>query len=212
MFPFNREKKAWRRRNYFINKEFQARFIIKFLSVTLIGSAISGYVMFLMVERDVEHTFYSSHIRLGTTGQLLLPTLLKVNFGVLAAVLLAVAIITLLITHKVAGPLYRLGRSAEKIADGDLTGSFNLRTNDELKGLARSLDTMNSRLKERFSELKAQAEDIDRAAENLLFQYAYANLNKFNEEKAAESDKIRDFATTVETFSRNMSRFKLERS
>lgn len=211
MLFFRTSERPWRRRNYFIKKGFQGRFILKFLGVVTFGSAMSGYVMYLLVDKDVEDAFYSSHIKLSTTGQLLLPTLLKVNFGVLVLVLLAVAAITLSISHKVAGPLHRLGRDAERIGRGDLTGSFRLRTNDELKSLAKTFEDMNKDMKERFNGLRSQAEEVERAADDLVIKYACSSFNRTGPEEEVVEAQIDRLLKTVDIFGKELSRFRLEK-
>ncbi|MFH1368032.1 MAG: hypothetical protein ABII64_02770 [Elusimicrobiota bacterium] len=49
--------------------------------------------------------------------------------------------ITILMSHKVAGPVFRLKRDLKSVIDGDLTVRFSLRQRDELKDLASSIDT-----------------------------------------------------------------------
>lgn len=204
-------ERTWKRRNYFTNVKFQSRFMMRFLAVILAGSAMSGYVMYLMVSRRVEDVYYSSHIRLSTTGQIMLPEMVKANFGTLAVVILAVAVITLLITHKTAGPLYRLGRAAEKISKGDLTGNFRLRTGDDLKGLAASFETMNESLREQFRELKEQAEMINISAAELCSDYSYAVNNNAALGRDFENAKLEELSRLSECMGDRLRNFHLER-
>ena len=44
MTLFTRQKKTWRRRNFFIKKGFQTRFIMKFMGVVMTGSAMSAAI------------------------------------------------------------------------------------------------------------------------------------------------------------------------
>ena len=209
MTLFTRQKKTWRRRNFFIKKGFQARFIMKFMGVVMTGSAMSGYIMYLFISKDAEDTFYRSHIRLSSTGEMILPTLLKVNMGVLALVLIAVVVITVLISHKVAGPLHRLGKETEKMAEGDLTGNFKLRTNDELKGLATSFEDMNRELKTLFNEIRLQAEDIDNSAGKLFEHYSFVKRNRLgviNNRWAGE--KIEELSKGAFALGQKLARFK----
>ncbi len=138
-----------------------------------------------------------------------MPTLLKVNLGVLAFVLLAVALLTLLISHKVAGPLYRLGKATDKIAEGDLTGSFRLRTNDELKGLASSFDDMNRDLKVLFNEIRQHAEQIDSSATKLFEHYEFAARNRTGDSSNDWPDeKIEELSKSACVLGEKLSKFK----
>ncbi len=209
MTLFSSQKKTWRRRNFFIKKGFQSRFIMKFLGVVMSGSAMSGYIMYLFISKDAEDTFYRSHIKLSSTGEMILPSLLKVNMGVLVVVLLAVVVITVLISHKVAGPLYRLGKETEKIADGDLTGNFKLRTNDELKGLATSFEDMNRELKTLFNDIRQQAEEIDSSANKLYEHYSFVKRNRLGViNNRWAGDRIEELSKGAFALGRKLSRFK----
>jgi methyl-accepting chemotaxis protein len=207
MFLKKKEERPWRRRNYFIKKGFQARFILKFLGIVIFGSAISGCFIYLLTTRNIENTFYSSHIKISSTGQLVLPTLLRVNSGVIVLVLLAVAVLTLFISNKVAGPVYRMGKSTEKIGQQDFTANFTLRSGDETKYLAESFDDMNRGLKGRFDRLRRQAREVDMATDNLL-QCCSARSESPSVGMEPEKRMTAELAGGVETLKSELSKLK----
>lgn len=49
---------------------------------------------------------------------------------------------TIVVSHRVAGPLYRLAQSARALGQGDLTVTFNLRRSDELHEVGDALNAM----------------------------------------------------------------------
>jgi len=208
MYFFSSRQRPWRRRNFFIKKEFQARFIGRFLGILTVGCAISGYLMYILVNRDIEDAFYKTHLQLSSTGQLFLPSMIKANLGILALVVVAVAVVTLLISHKIAGPLLRLGRSTEKIAKRDFSGDFELRVSDELKSLAKSFEEMNEELKTRFNELRKQAEEIDQAAESLFYQQARESISRPGKDELTVREHIERLSENSYAFGRQISKFE----
>ena len=212
MYFFSTKTRPWRRRNYLINKAFQLRFITRFLFVVLAGSAVSGFVMYTVLNRKVEDFFYSTHIKLSSVGQVLLPDIIKVNLFVVAVVLLAVALITILITHKVSGPLYRLGASVEKIGDGDFSNRFSLRKGDELDDLARSFEDMSDGLKRRFIKMKTHAMETDQAAEALLLQHASSCFKKFSGDETAGRERLSELSDRAKALGEAITSFKIEKS
>jgi nitrogen fixation/metabolism regulation signal transduction histidine kinase len=133
-----------------------------------------------------------------------------VNLGVLILVLFAVAVITLLISHKVAGPLYRLGQATEKIAVGDLTGSFRLRTSDELKGLASSFEEMNRDLKAIFGEIRQHAEQVDGSATKLFEHYESAVRNGMGVPRnSLTGRKIEELSKSASALGESLLKFKM---
>ncbi|MGA2193162.1 MAG: methyl-accepting chemotaxis protein [Nitrospirota bacterium] len=154
------DPRRWRRRNYFIKKGFQARFILKFLAVMVAGIGLSGIIVHRRISARLEDLFYSSHIRVKTTAEIILPELLKIDSLTFVLVLAAVAAMTVLLTHRIAGPLFRFERNLARIASGDFNVSFKLRGDDELKTLGDAFDEMKFCLNSRFKVMKEQAERL----------------------------------------------------
>ncbi|WP_408889438.1 signal protein [Myxococcus faecalis] len=81
----------------------------------------------------------------------------RATWWVLGAFLLAfiavVALGTIVVTHRVAGPLLRIRRMVEEVAEGKLRPpSYGLRDGDELKDLFDATRTMMQRLREQSEE------------------------------------------------------------
>jgi len=138
------------RKILFIDKRFQGEFILKFVLLLLVGSAVFVLAAYLILNRRLEDTYYSAHFAVKNTMEALLPTLLALG-GVFIVVLGAAAVvITLYVSHHIAGPLYAVRRYLENVARGDLDFKPKLRLNDQTtplaESLAHALETLNSRL------------------------------------------------------------------
>jgi methyl-accepting chemotaxis protein len=57
-----------------------------------------------------------------------------------------IAILSIFVSHKIAGPVYRLEETTRTIASGDLTQKIHLRHGDELKDLQDAFNTMSDSL------------------------------------------------------------------
>ena len=73
---------------------------------------------------------------------------------------LSVVALTLFVSHKISGPLYRLTKEIEKIKEGDLKANFTTRKNDQLKGLSVAFAEMSGTLVLKYSELKGKIEEL----------------------------------------------------
>lgn len=131
-----------RRRNYFINKKFQASFIIKFCSLVIIGTAISGGVVYWMSRSTVTSAFENSRLVIRSTADYILPSVLLSSAIVVIFIGLAAIAITLFTSHRIAGPLFRIQRELEELSKGNLNVNFILRKNDEVRVLADTLNDM----------------------------------------------------------------------
>lgn len=138
------------RKIVFIDKRFQSEFIFKFLLLLLVGTGVFVLAAYLILDRRLEETYYSAHFAIKSTGELLLPTLLALS-GVFVVVLGAAAfIITLYVSHHIAGPLFAIRRYLENISRGELDFEPKLRLKDQTTPLAESLthalETLNTKL------------------------------------------------------------------
>ncbi len=73
----------------------------------------------------------------------------------MAALIVAAAAFSLYLTHRLAGPLYRLHQSARELAQGNLTLRVRLRRGDELHELAHVANTALVNLDQAFGEIRA---------------------------------------------------------
>ena len=158
------EPKRNRRRNYFINKEFQSKFIIKFCVLVIIGTIISGAIIYSMSKATVTTTFENSRLRIKSTADFILPSVLLSGAVVIVSIGFATIAVTLFTSHRIAGPLYRIDKDLKQVMSGDLTMRFNLRKGDEIKALAADLDQMTTAFRKNVADIKAAASELESAA------------------------------------------------
>ncbi len=94
-----------------------------------------------------------------------MPAVLYTNLFNFVVVGLATVFVTLYISHKIAGPLYRFETDLKMIAEGDLKHRIRLREGDQLKDLADSLNLFISTLEKRFEGAQQIIEDMLEYAE-----------------------------------------------
>ncbi len=160
------EKTDNRRRQYYIKRPFQRRFIFQFLAFIAVGCAAFGVSVYLYSKQTLTTAFFESKLRVMSTSDFLLPALIVTALAVTAGVAFAAAFRLLLFSHKIAGPLYRLEKTAEAVGSGKLNLNVRLRSDDELQELARSMDVMVGDLRSRALAIKNQNERI----RNLIVQ------------------------------------------
>ena len=131
-----------KRKNYYIKKEFQRAFIIKFCVLVILGAAVSGAIIYLASSGTATTAFENSRIRIKSTADFILPAVLLSTAVVTVIVGLASVIVTLYASHKIAGPIYRIEKDLEKVMQGDLRVKFSLRKNDQLQALATMLESL----------------------------------------------------------------------
>lgn len=136
------EKKRYKRKKYLIKKGFQFRYMGVILLTMLFLSMVVGWTIYFNIWSKL------------ATGELKSAADLSLIFNVVNRDLLwripilvvLIAISTIFISHRIAGPIYRFEQSAKRISEGDLTLRIKLRRGDELQELANCFNVMTEKL------------------------------------------------------------------
>ena len=151
---------TYQRKNYFIKKEFQFKFILKFCLIMLAGITLSTCFVFIFSQDTLTSSFNDSRLVIENTGQAILPTILITNLITLAIITLAAIAVTLFISHKIAGPMFRFEKDIQSIATGDLGIKINLRQKDQFTTIATCLNEMTLNLNSKIQTITSEINDI----------------------------------------------------
>lgn len=136
-----------RRRILLIEKAFQLRFIAKVTLVVVLGTVLTGGLLYLLADKEFGRAFYSAHYQARSSWELLLPAVLAASFVSMCIVALVAVILTLYDSHRIGGPLYRFRANLMAIAQGDLTLVTHRRQGDELRALTEAMNEMTGALR-----------------------------------------------------------------
>ena len=134
--------KAYKRSIVYIHRPFQRNFILKFCVIALLAMLCASLVLYFLSKDTMTATYRFHHLALEETAQAILPALLITNVVVLLVFILATILVTLYVSHKIGGPLYRLGKSLEAIGEGNLNPEIKLRERDQLADFASQINNM----------------------------------------------------------------------
>ena len=151
-----------RRQILMIDRSFQQPFIIKWFLMVTAGSVMMGLSVYLFCSRTVTTVFRNSRLEILTTMDFILPGLLMSAAVVIAVVGAATAFIALYMSHRIAGPVYRMRRDLESFKAGNLKQIFCLRSHDELKSLSSSLNEMARSVQTRIAALKTEVAQLEK--------------------------------------------------
>lgn len=101
------------------------------------------------------------HKALNSVNQSLIPKVI--------GLILLIFIGGILISHRIAGPMYRFEKSAAAIRNGDLRVNFNIRKTDEMKDIAKDLEEMVESLHNDIEKIKKINSDPE--IEKILSKY-----------------------------------------
>lgn len=147
------EHPSYQRKTHLIKKEFQIKFIVKFCLIVLAGVILSTALLFFFSQDTLTSSFDHSKLVIRKTGSAILPAVIYTNLITLGVVSIITIFVTLYISHKIAGPMFRFEKEIQTIAQGDLCKKIVLRKQDQVKEMADSLNQMVKSLHDKVNEI-----------------------------------------------------------
>lgn len=138
-------KPKFRRTHYFIAKRFQLKYVGLILLLMFLTAALCSYVV-----------YYTSMMLLGEKLANIYPQgklvsiINTVNFRILLSILLitpVVVVFSIFLSHKIAGPVYRMEKYLRSMSEGNLATPLVLRKGDELSELANGINNLAQSMK-----------------------------------------------------------------
>ncbi|RMG02638.1 MAG: methyl-accepting chemotaxis protein [Nitrospirae bacterium] len=131
------------------------------------GVAVTGLVLYVSSQIFIGQTYTEGLRTLAQMKQILFQKSLIIYLVTSVFVIGGIVMLTLFYSHRVAGPLYRLGVSAKTIASGDYMLRVRLRDGDVVHPLAESLNLLTERHRERLQLIRDKLKRVEEAAERL---------------------------------------------
>lgn len=181
-----------KRKNYFVEKKFQAKYILltvlmlltyTFLFVVII---FAPYMLTLYFDYPIAEKADAARVILLLHGTI---------WPWLGAIILFFGVISIFISHKVAGPLFRIKKALSQVTKGDLSVVIKLRKWDDLKDLA---DHVNGLIEELRTFVNTLKNDYD-----LLSDYIQ-DLEQKIEKKALTEESGREIISKVQASRKNI--------
>jgi hypothetical protein len=181
----SREKRGRRLRNFLIDSRYQLRWVFRVIVTISVIVSVLGYLLYRTVAdatdqmlaqkmADIELTQSSidafikqSHDDKTTTLWILVVTLF--------ALVVILSLATIVITHKIAGPLYKMRRVFASISGDNLRLWDKLRRGDELKEVFDELADMLSRLRE---HRRRDTEDLEALSNAMADKEEYEEMKQ----------------------------------
>ncbi|HUT86270.1 MAG TPA: methyl-accepting chemotaxis protein [Elusimicrobiales bacterium] len=172
-------KKPYQRRTILIKKNLQFRYIAIILTSVIVGFMIVGFEIVWNIHRLFINRPALLAPLMGEI-QMMLPV-----FGVkLAAYLAIILIVSVIISHKMVGPLYKFEKSTKLIAQGDLTHRVYLRKGDHLTDLQKEFNNMVSSIQQKVSFEHDKAVEVSKKLKEFASRSSDENLKKQLNEQA----------------------------
>ena len=163
----SQKKQYCKRRIYFIEKSFQARFILKFCLIVITSGLLTVGVIYLLALQSTTVAFVNSRVVAKSTADFILPMLIQTVVIVLVFAALATVAVTLFASHKMAGPLYRFKETMDALGEGNFVGDFKIRELDQLQDFAKAFDEMIKKIRTQIISIKQDSDGIKKKLEDI---------------------------------------------
>jgi sensor histidine kinase YesM len=164
--------KGTQRRRYWIDRKIQGPFLLKMGSVWTGGLLLLCLLLYYFADEELGRSFYSVHLRLRNTWQILLPAVVLsggISFLITIGVTILVAVRE---SHRLGGPIYKFTKLFRELESGSFETDFRFRKGDLLIKMGESYRAALEANRERIREMQTlgrQAEaNLEILRENVL--------------------------------------------
>jgi methyl-accepting chemotaxis protein len=153
-----------KRRNFFIKKDFQGKLILGYFLLVICSCLFFFTLLGVFSADSVTITYSNNDLQVTQTPLMLLKKAVGTYWVFIVVGSVGVVLAAMLITHRIAGPIYRFEKTFDEMLSGNLGTRIKLRPKDEGKILADKINQFNSDLSRSFRTLQQNT----RALEELL--------------------------------------------
>lgn len=127
-----------------LERAFKIRFGLKLCAFTLAGGAALVALLYLSLSRTLGDDYATAIYTIYDLKIKILPLIFASFYSILilGLVTASIAAISLLFSHRIAGPIFRMEKNLEEIASGDLTVNTRFRGSDQLRVLGEEMNAM----------------------------------------------------------------------
>ncbi len=185
-------KKGYNRKRFFnfsIKKRLQLRMLVKIWSIIFITLLLTGIIFYFYSDINVGKSYRLFHVKANNFLDFLFPVLLAGFFSSLVLGFLA----AVFFPYAIAGPLYRIEKELVDIGKGNLKKKIKLRTGDEVRDLADSVNIMVEGLRANIKKIGGISGHIDELVEQAPGENVDDILKKIKTENRSLLEAVNRF-------------------
>lgn len=153
--------RTWKRRNFFIKKDLQGKYMFSFFIFLVAGSIIFTLIFSLLSFNTMTIVYDNYKLQIGKTPLMLIKEILSAQWIFIVAGGFLFVVLSMFLTHRFAGPIFRFEKSIEEMTKGNLDFRIYLRTKDEGKELAEKINILIDMLSSDIKEMRRLSEEVN---------------------------------------------------
>ena|ERR1700690_878262 len=142
-------------------RNYRLFLFVNSLVIVLLGAVITGWGVFWSFPVDLGQGYHNVQAMVREIGNVLFWRVAMLYAVTSLLIVLAMVALHLVYSHRIAGPAYRIGLEAARIAQGNLTGNIKFRQKDNLTDMADLLNNMASQYRGRINAVRDSLAIID---------------------------------------------------
>lgn len=167
MRRYSRNRRADVETGKIFKDNFLRNFLVILLTVFFVLTAVSASVLYFQTHRSLA-THYSAIISIVTELKTsIVEKTIRINIVFFLLIAAGAAVLSLLYSHRIAGPLYRIKQSAKSISQGMLDTEIRLRSKDAVSSFADSVNEMTQQYREKVTVLSSDIGELREAITEL---------------------------------------------
>lgn len=152
----------FKRRIFLIKRGLQFRYMGVIFVAMLLVAMIVGWTVYFSIWKDISDPTkkHDELVEVFVQGN-------QVLIARMTFIAVMICFLSVFVSHKIAGPVYRLEESAKIIASGDFSRRIKLRQGDELQDLADAFNTMTESLDKIIGEDQKMLQNLNLIIEKI---------------------------------------------
>jgi len=155
------------KKNLFLKREFQGKLIFNSFLLSILGVTIFAVIFSLLSADYLTISYENQYLRINRTPQILLVEMFRAHWIFILTVGSLISVLALVVTHRIAGPLYRLEKTFDTMLARDLSDNIHLRNKDVGQDLAEKINSFSEQLADDFTQMREECDQLANSLQQL---------------------------------------------
>ena len=154
------DARNYKRKNYFINKKFQGRYMFNFYLVLTLVLLIFTILLSYYTSQHHSINYVNYDLQVTTTSAMLFKYILLVSWIILIPLGLFLSWVVMRQTHRIAGPLFKFEMVLAQMSRGVLDPHVQLRSSDDGQEVVAGLRDVNRFIADKVVEMRGLTDQL----------------------------------------------------
>lgn len=180
-----------------VSKSFVRRLAAVIVLSALAAALISGVFLYVYADRGLGETYAERVSAISAYKKEVIKDSLYIYLAFAVCAAVAVVVFSIYYSHRVTGPLYRIRKFSDDMAEGRFGAEYKFRSGDFIHPLAETASAFSEKYGRTYDSVKGAAEELERAAAELKKCIEEGDRKRAEELRAVISEEAEKLAKTL---------------